>query len=93
MFHNSLKASNLFELLLYSSKLGRFEQWFDCFSILFGVSPSTLKDEYENLKEMVQIKIEEKNYETLGEAHGSFVWIEEINSKTSRKGNYYKSIT
>ena len=51
----------MFELLLYSSKLGRLEQWFDCSTILFGVSPSVLEEEFENLKQMVQIEIEEKS--------------------------------
>ena len=46
-------------------------------------------EEYENLKEMVQMKIEEKEYQTVDGAYKSFVWIEEINSKTSRKGNHY----
>ena len=94
MLHNSLKVSNLFELLLYSSELGRFEQWFDCFSILFGVSPTTLIEEYENLKQMVQMKIEEQNeYLMKTNQYKTFVWIEEIYSNNSRKGNCYKSIT
>ena len=55
--------SNLFELLVYSEKLGRFEQWFDCFTILFGISASIWIEEYGNLKEMVQVEIEEDRFE------------------------------
>ena len=51
-------------------------------------------EEYENLKEMVQMKLEEeREYLMFGSGYRSFVWIEEINSKTSRKGNYYKPTT
>ena len=56
-------------------------------------------EEYENLKEMVQMIIsEEKEYlmfdlYTFSPQNQSFLWIEEINSNTSRKGNYYKAIT
>ena len=50
-------------------------------------------EEYENLKEMVQMKMEEKDYQMQDRSYKSFVWVEEINSKISRKGNYYKSIT
>ena len=48
-------------------------------------------EEYENLKEMVQMKIEEeKTYlmRDIGE-YKSFVWIEEIYSNDNRKGNHY----
>ena len=74
--------------MLYSSKLGRFDQWFDCFTILFGVSSSDLMEEYENLKQMVRIEIgEAEEFEMWG---GSFLknytWVEELISHTSRKG-------
>ena len=43
---------------------------------------------------MAQMKIEEEEeYQMLDYSWGRFVWIEEINSKTSRKGKYYKSAT
>ena len=55
-------------------------------------------EEYENLKEMVEMIIkEEKEYlmfdtYTYSTQNKSFLWIEGINSNTSRKGNYYKAI-
>ena len=104
--------SNLFELLVYSSKLGRFDQWFDCFTIIFGISPTILSEEYNNLREMVQIEIEEDNFEVgnsglilvtlnsmadkgipFGEISApSFTWVNEVISKKSRIGDYYKEI-
>ena len=76
--------------MLYSSELGRFEQWFDCFTILFGVSPTVLMEEYENLKEMVRIEIEMDEFDMNdGDINGikkKYTWIKEHNSSNSRKG-------
>ena len=45
----------MFEILLWSSKVGRFDQWFECFTVIFGVSPSVLIMEYSKLAEMVEV--------------------------------------
>ena len=100
-FYYSRLVSNLFELLVYSSKLGRFDQWFDCFTMLFGVSPSILKEEYDNLNAMVQIEIEEDEFLMDSTYHNSLVsvfpanytWVKELIATNSRKGNYYKEIS
>ena len=84
--------SNLFELLIYSSKLGRFEQWFDCFTILFGVSPSILNEEYESLKEMVHMEIEENLFMMYDYSFSNFTWINELISTNSWKGNHYNKM-
>ena len=74
--------------MLYSSKLGRFEQWFDCFTILFGVSVSVLMEEYENLKAMVEIETEEDVFRMQDNSLSKFTWIKKLTSKNSRKGKY-----
>ena len=87
--YKSRKASNLFELLLHATLLGRFDQWFDCFTILFGVSSSILIEEYKNLEKMVQLDIEERTIILMDSSEANVYWIKELVPTTSRKGNYY----
>ena len=78
--------------MLYSSELGRFEQWFDCFTILFGVSSTDLMEEYENLKEMVRIETEEKEFEIVdwtirgAREAKNWTWVKELHSSNRRIG-------
>ena len=44
------KAKNLFEVLVSSKNDGRFQQWLDCFAILFGTNATEIRDEYVELR-------------------------------------------
>ena len=75
----------MFELLLYSSKLGGFRQWFDCFTILFDVSSVSLMEEYENLEAMVDIEQgDEIKFNMSDGSQMNLTWINALKSKNSR---------
>ena len=57
-------------------------------------------EEYQNLKEMVQIETEEKDCWSVGEGTRDYVngvtnctWVKELYPKNRRKEHYYKRIT
>ena len=60
-----------YPFLVYSSKLGGLQQWFNCFEILFDVSSVSLMQEYWNLEAMIDIKEgEEKDFWMMHESQG-----------------------
>ena len=87
----TLKASNLFELLVYSSQFGRFTQWVDCFKILFGVSSNTIMEEHRKLEEMINLQFgEAKNFRMGDRNENNFLkvtWIDRLSSRNHRKMN------
>ena len=54
-------------------------------TILFGVSSSVLKEEYDNLREMVELEIEEDSFMMTDFSEKRFFWIKELIPITSRK--------
>ena len=77
--------------MVYTSELGGrlFGQWFDCFTILFGVSSTDLMEEYKNLREMVRIEMEEESFYRMSDySFNSYVWVKDLSATNNRKEHY-----
>ena len=71
--------------MVYSSELGGFQQWFDCFRILFETESVLLMEEYESLRAMVNIDKGERSaflmYDLTTKTQH---WINALHSKNDR---------
>ena len=72
--------------MVYSSELGGFQQWFDCFRILFDVDSVPLMEEFENLIAMINIEIGEiEEFFMADQTYKTNRWINALHSKNNRK--------
>ena len=83
-YNNRIKASNLFEVLLYSSHDSRFSQFVKCFEVLFNCPVNDLMEEFNVLASMTNITTTSFDYRVFNMVNLNFNKVSTINAIDER---------